>query len=132
MGDGHHDPHASLEPKSKRMSNLLYLLGAIGIMAAATFVTRATPFLLLRQNADHPTLHHLGRYLPPAVMMLLIIYSVKDVPLFDPPYGLPYWLAIAATALIHAWKRNALLSIAVGTGLFMWMLNSGSFERLLW
>lgn len=107
------------------MSIDLYLLSAIGIMTAATFATRAASFLLLRQGANHPTLLYLGRYLPPAVMMLLVIYSIKDVPLLSPPHGLPYWIAIAATTAVHLWKRNALLSIVVGTGLFMWMQQGG-------
>jgi branched-subunit amino acid transport protein AzlD len=107
------------------MSTGVYLLSAIGVMTAATFATRAASFFLLRQDADHPTLLYLGRYLPPAVMMLLVIYSVKDVPLLSPPHGLPYWIAIAATAAVHLWRRNALLSIVIGTGLFMWMQQGG-------
>lgn len=107
------------------MSIDIYLLSAIGIMTLATFATRAVSFLLLRQDSDHPTLLYLGRYLPPAVMMLLVIYSVKDAPLFSLPHGLPYWIAITVTAAVHIWRRNALLSIAIGTGLFMWMQQGG-------
>jgi len=102
------------------MSATTYLLAAIGVMTVATFATRATPFLLLRRVAGHPTLLYLGRYLPPTVMMLLVIYSVRDAPLLSTA-GLPYWIAMAATAAVHLWRRNALLSIGIGTGLFMWM-----------
>lgn len=107
------------------MSTPAYLLLAMAVMTAATFATRAAPFLLLRSHSQHPLVLYLGRYLPPAVMTLLVLYSIKDVPLLSAPYGLPHWLAIALTAAIHLWRRNALLSIAAGTGLFMWLQQSG-------
>lgn len=107
------------------MSGLSYLLLAMAVMTAATFATRAAPFWLLRPHSQHPLVLHLGRYLPPAVMTLLVMYSLKDVPLLSAPYGLPHWLAIGTTAAVHLWRRNALLSIATGTGLFMWLQQSG-------
>ena len=107
------------------MSAHAYLFLAMAVMAAATFATRAVPFLLLRPHSQHPLVLYLGRYLPPAVMTLLVMYSLKDVPMLNAPYGLPHWLAIATTAVIHLWRRNALLSIASGTGLFMWLQQSG-------
>jgi branched-subunit amino acid transport protein AzlD len=107
------------------MSALTYLLLATAVMAAATFTTLAIPFLLLRRHGGHPLVLHLGRYLPPAVMTLLVMYSLKDVSVLNAPYGLPHWLAIAVTAALHLWRGNALLSIAAGTGLFMWLQQSG-------
>lgn len=107
------------------MDGQRYLILAIAVMALATFATRALPFLLLRGDSRHPLVLYLGRYLPPAVMTALVIYSVKDVPFAQAPHGAPQLLAIAVTAVVHLWKRNALLSIGVGTGLFMWMTQSG-------
>lgn len=101
------------------MNDEAYLLLAILVMALATFATRAAPFLLLRRGAEHPLVLYLGRYLPPAVMLLLVVYCLKDVPWDAPPHGLPQLLAVAVTAAVHVWRRNALLSIAAGTGLFM-------------
>lgn len=102
----------------------LYLILAIAAMAVATLATRAMPFLLLR-SGEHPLVLYLGRYLPPAVMTLLVLYSIKDVPFALPPHGLPHLLAIGLTAAVHLWWRNALLSIGAGTGLFMWLEQSG-------
>lgn len=102
-----------------------YLILVIAVMTAATFATRALPFVLLRRGAEHPLVIYLGRYLPPAVMSLLVMYSVKDVAFATAPYGLAHLLAIAVTAGVHLWRRNALLSIAAGTGLFMWLQHSG-------
>lgn len=103
------------------MSGERYLLLAITIMAIATVATRALPFLALRADTKHPLVLYLGRYLPPAVMTLLIIYCVRDVSLTIAPYGLPHWIAIAFTAALHLWRGNALLSIGAGTALFIWL-----------
>ncbi|WP_440995490.1 branched-chain amino acid transporter permease [Arhodomonas sp. SL1] len=100
-----------------------YLLAAITVMAVATFATRALPFLMLSDLMDRPLVRHLGRYLPPAVMLLLVIYAVRDVEPLAPPHGLHELAAIAVTALAHVLWRNALASIALGTGTFMALLH---------
>lgn len=107
------------------MGGEFYLILAIAVMTVATFATRALPFLLLRDLAERPVVLYVGRYLPPAVMALLVIYCVKDVEFTATPYGAGHLLAIAVTAGVHLWRRNALLSIAGGTGLFMWIEQSG-------
>lgn len=112
------------------MSADAYLLAAIAVMTAATFATRALPFLLLRRGADHPVVLFLGRYLPAAVMTLLVLYAVKDVPLRTAPYGLTHAIAIVVTAAVHIWRRNALLSITAGTGLFIWLQRGGLLTGL--
>ena len=35
------------------------------------------------------------------------------------PFGLPEFIASAAVAALHAWKKNSLLSIGAGTVLYM-------------
>ena len=35
------------------------------------------------------------------------------------PHGLPELISIAALTALHLWKRNVLLSIGVGTALYM-------------
>ena len=46
-----------------------------------------------------------------AAIVTLIIRAV--------PFGIPELLSIAVVALLHIWKKNTLLSIAVGTILYM-------------
>ncbi len=109
------------------MDATLYLIAVIGVMAGATLLTRALPFLLFARGAEHPTLLYLGRVLPPAVMTLLLLYCLKDVPLATAPHGLPEALALAAVVGLHLWRRNALLSIGAGTGLYMFLVQGGVF-----
>lgn len=113
------------------MESTHYLIFAILCMAAATFTTRALPFVLLKDYAQHPILLHLGRYLPPAVMTLLVLYSLKNISLTVLPYGLPELCAIVIVALIHMWRRNALLSIASGTAFFMFVQQTMWLNNLL-
>ncbi len=107
------------------MASEVYLILVIVVMAAATFSTRILPFLLLGGVGRHPAVSYLGRYLPPIVMTLLVIHSLKDVPLTEAPHGLPHAAAVGLTALLHLWRRNALLSIGAGTFLFMWLQQTG-------
>ena len=51
--------------------------------------------------------------------MILVIYCVKGINLFTSSHGIPELLSIAVVALLHIWKKNTLLSIAVGTILYM-------------
>ncbi len=107
------------------MDDTLYLIAVIAVMTAATFLTRVLPFLLFGRGAEHPLILYLGRVLPPAVMALLLLYCLKDVSLAAPPHGLPEGLALLTVALLHLWRRNALLSIGAGTALYMVLVQSG-------
>lgn len=104
------------------MGEFGYLSAAIAVMAVATFATRAAPFLLLGRHAGHPLLQYLGRYLPAAVMLLLVIYTLRDVAFTSAPFGLHHLAAIAVTAGLHLWRGHALLSIGAGTATFMLLL----------
>ncbi|WP_418876883.1 branched-chain amino acid transporter permease, partial [Waltera sp.] len=55
----------------------------------------------------------------PAIIVILVIYCVKGINLFTGSHGCPELLSIAVVALLHIWKKNTLLSIAVGTILYM-------------
>ncbi|MDT8878206.1 AzlD domain-containing protein [Halomonas saccharevitans] len=109
----------------------LELLIFIAVCAGATFATRVLPFVALARQAEHPLILHLGRYLPPAVMMILVIYALRDFrPLADghlnvAPDGWPLILASLTVVVLHLWRRHALLSIAGGTGAYMAMVQLG-------
>lgn len=50
---------------------------------------------------------------------MLVVYCLKDVSFVQKDYGLPEMIAVIATALIHVLKRNMMLSIALGTAIYM-------------
>ncbi len=97
----------------------------IAVIAAATVVTRAAPFVLLPKNRPlSPSIAYLGKVLPSAVMALLVVYCLKDIHPLSAPHGLPELLSVAAVAALHAWKRSVLLSVAGGTLLYMVLIQA--------
>ena len=57
-----------------------YSLAIILVMAAMTFLTRAFPFLFFSKGRQVPqVIAYLGNVLPPAVMGMLIVYSLRAV-----------------------------------------------------
>ena len=98
----------------------------IMIVAAAvyTFATRLFPFALFGGKKEVPKfIKYLGDVLPVAILGILIVYCLKDFENGDINYILPQIICVALTALIHLWKRNTLLSIAVGTITYMLLIH---------
>jgi branched-subunit amino acid transport protein AzlD len=102
-----------------------YIWAVIFAMAAATFVSRVAPFVFLGRFAESPAIRFLGRGTPPVILTLLVIYCLKDVAITMAPYGMPEGIALAVTIGLHALFRNALLSIGVGTGTYMAIVQTG-------
>ena len=90
-----------------------------------TMVTRFLPFLIFPEGKEPPEfIRHLGNVLPYAVIGLLVVYCLKDVP-GSGPYGLPEAIAILFIVFLHKWKKNTLLSIGGGTVLYMLLVQMG-------
>ena len=51
------------------------------------------------------------QYIPPMVMVILVIYSFRLVDWLRVPHGIPETLGAVLTVVLHLWKGNALLSI---------------------
>ena len=92
---------------------------ATAVMSAVTIFTRAAPFLFFRGRAQPPILRFVESYIPPMMMLILVLYSLKDIPFARAPYGLPQLVALTIVGALHLWKRNALLSILGGTLFYM-------------
>ena len=92
----------------------------IAAAVLGTMTTRFLPFLLFPANKKTPPLVlFLGRLLPPAVMGMLVLYSLKDVQLLSGTHGLPEALAIALLVALQLTLRNALVTIGVSTIFYM-------------
>ena len=98
----------------------LQAIAAIAVMAVVTFLTRAIPFLLFGRGGNPPkVVLYLGKYLPPAVIAMLIVYCFKGVNFQAVGNWLPALIAGVAVVLLHLWKKNDMLSILGGTVLYM-------------
>ena len=99
---------------------MLHSVAIIAVAAIVTLFIRAIPFVLFGVKREVPaTVIYLGKVLPPAIMVILVVYCVKGIDLFTGNHGIPELLSVAVVAGLHIWKRNTLLSIAAGTILYM-------------
>lgn len=94
-------------------------LALIIVMAAVTLLIRALPFIVFNGKKTPAYIDYLGKYLPYAIMAMLVVYCLKDVSITQRPFGIPEIIAIVVTAALHVIKRNTLLSIVVGTICYM-------------
>ena len=98
----------------------IHSLIIVAMVALATQITRWTPFLLFSGDKKLPkVVEDLGRLLPPAMMGLLVVYSLRSTDLLGGSHGIPEAIAVAVTAGLHLWRRNTLLSILAGTACYM-------------
>lgn len=95
-------------------------IAVVAICAVVTIALRALPFVCFGGKKGVPRLVlALGETLPPAIMAALVVYCLKSVPFGD---GARQLIAVAAVVALHLWKKNTLLSIGVGTALYMLLI----------
>ena len=93
------------------------------VVALTTFSTRVIPFLVFPKGKEIPkTVQYLGKVLTPAVIGMLVVYCLKGTTPLAAPYGIPELISVTTVAVLHVWKRNNLLSIGVGTVLYMFLI----------
>ncbi|MEV6671740.1 AzlD domain-containing protein [Streptomyces sp. NPDC051162] len=94
--------------------NTTYIAAAVAISAAVTWALRCLPFAALAPLRASSTLRYLSVHMPVGVMVILAVYTLRDV---SRTSALPVGLAVAATLALHLWRRNAVLSVLGGTGI---------------
>lgn len=104
-----------------------YVLGAIVAMGLVTFALRALPFVAAHWLRQQPVVQRLGQFLPLAIMTLLLVHSSVGAAREHEGGPWPEVFAIAVVAALQWRGRNALLSIGVGTAVYLAMRNGGIF-----
>lgn len=98
----------------------LQTLVIVLMVTLGTMFTRFLPFILFKGNNKSGSLiSYLGSVLPYSAIGLLVIYCLKDVDFKSPSFGLPEIISIALVTVLHYRKGNTLLSIGVGTAVYM-------------
>jgi len=92
------------------MINTLQMLVTIAVIALATFATRALPFICFDSREPPIILLTIEKNLPPMILLLLVIYCLKNVQWFSAPYGIPELLSIGIVAGLHLWKKTPCLA----------------------
>lgn len=101
------------------MNDALYVLAATVAAGAVTFLIRAMPFLASRWLQAHRAVQRLGRFLPPAIMTLLLVHSIRDLASGGPTSYLPPILAVALVLVLQWRWHQPLASIAAGTAAYI-------------
>ena len=102
---------------------MMQALWIVLICAGVTLLLRALPFMFFGGKGGVPGwIASLGSVLPPAIMAALVVYCLKGVPFGGFADGAYQLIAGAVVVLVHLWKRNTLLSIAVGTAAYMLLI----------
>ena len=103
----------------------LHDMEMVAVIAVVTALLRFLPFLIFGGSRQMPeSIRYLSGVLPYAVMGMLVVYCLRNVNLFSGSHGIPELLACLAVVGLHIWKRNTLLSIAVGTVFYMVMVQT--------
>lgn len=102
------------------MINVQHSVLLILIASVITFGLRAVPFILFRGTRRMPSLvKKITDLLPPAIMAVLVVYCLKGSFVNIGTDSLASGIAVLAVIGIHLWKRNTLLSVFAGTGIYM-------------
>jgi len=95
----------------------------VTLVAVTTFLLRLLPFVLFPKGKQPPrSIDYLGGVLPFAIITMLIVYCIKGNLVWQYPYAIPEIFCIALVALLHRRFKNNLISICVGTGIYMFLL----------
>lgn len=99
--------------------SLLEIYLAIAVMAIVNYFTRVFPFIFFIKKEPPSYIIFIEKYFPPVIMMILIIYTLKDIDFKVYPYGVKELLGIVVTAILHLSIKNYLISIFGGTIFYM-------------
>lgn len=90
----------------------------VAVIALVTALLRVLPYWVFRRGTP-AWVSYLGKVLPGAIMAVLVVYCLRNTRVTAFPWGLPELAGTVVTVLLHLWKRNTLLSIIMGTGVYM-------------
>ncbi len=96
---------------------------AIAVSAAVTFALRALPFIAFSGQRKMPGwLEELGAALPPAIMAVLIVYCLKDIPTDYRTAAVPKLCGVVVTVLAYRWRHSTIIGLVAGTAAYMLLL----------
>lgn len=107
------------------MTDYRHAMIVIAVMGLAVLATRIVPVLIFGRGEKVPEfILYLGRVVPYTAMGLLIVYCLRDMPVLEAPHGLPELISLAAVTVTYLWKRNTIMSVVIGTALYMFLMQS--------
>lgn len=105
------------------MPDTTYLIAAVVLAASITFALRALPFAIIEPLRSSQLAAALALRMPAGLMLILVVYLLRDVPQQAPAAALTTMGAALLVAVLHLWRSNALLSIFAGTAAYVLATN---------
>lgn len=100
----------------------------IGIIALITWICRGFPYLVFSKRKKlPPIIDYLGTVFPSSIMIILVVYCLRNTQFGTFPYGLPEMISVALVVGLQVWKKNTLLSILLGTVCYMILIRTPLF-----
>jgi branched-subunit amino acid transport protein AzlD len=96
----------------------------VAVSAAVTWALRALPFAALAPMRHSPVVKYLSVHMPLGVMVMLALYTARDVAEAGVRQQLWMVVAVAVTAGLQLWRRHALLSILAGTVIYVTLMTA--------
>ena len=106
------------------MTDTLQTAAIIGVIALMTWLTRGVPYLLFSRKSPPPVIAYLGTALPSAIMIILVVYCLRNTAWTVAPYGMAELISVAAVAVMQIWRKNTLFSILTGTACYMILIRT--------
>lgn len=103
--------------------NETYVIGVIFAMGLITFALRAFPFFAAQWMQHHAIVQRLGRTLPLTIMTLLLVHAIVGA---SAEHNQGPWIelvAVICVVLLQLFSKNALLSIVIGTAIYVLLRN---------
>ena len=100
---------------------VLYMLGVVAAGFVINFGLRALPFVLFggKDRVVPAWIDRISGFISPVIIAALVVYSFAGS-----AWRMPWpYIAGVVTVALQVWRRNPLLSIIVGTAVYMLFLN---------
>ena len=102
-----------------------YSTAILIIVASVTGLTRALPYLLFGRKKELPgVILYLGTVLPASIMIILVIYCLRNINFTAFPYGMAELISIGVVIAAQLTKKNTFLSIFLGTACYMILIRT--------
>lgn len=107
------------------MPSTWYMISVVVVAGVITLLLRALPFAILKPLRKSRFVQALGRWMPAGILVILAVVMLGNEIAARPGKVWIVLVASAATVLTHLLgKRRALLSIFVGTTVYIVLVNT--------
>jgi len=106
------------------MSENLMVATTIGIVAIMTWITRGLPYLLFAKRSPPQVITYLGTFLPASIMIILVIYCLRNIQFMKYPYGAAELISVILVVIMQFWRKNLIISVFAGTICYMVLIRT--------